>query len=121
MFVVVFVAAFAAVNLARARQISTEITARRTTRCGLIAATGGLAGIASFWRGRVGGAESCRNGETWRAYTSGRTQEWIAARHGIDQSQVSPILTEVRTTLPEDAREVDGLWPWTPWAICTPR
>lgn len=74
-FVVAFVAVFAAVNLARARQIGTEITARRTARLAalgalqprrpprehahwgkivrwLIAATGGLAGVASFWRGR---------------------------------------------------------------------
>lgn len=49
---------------------------------------------------RLGG----RNGEIWRQYASGRTQEWIAERHGIDQSRVSQILIEVRKSLPDDAR-----------------
>lgn len=57
-------------------------------------------------RDRLGG----RNGELWRAYTSGRTQEWIAERHGIAQSTVSEIIGEVRKSLPEDAR--------ADWRLC---
>lgn len=47
---------------------------------------------------------SGRNGAIWRAYASGRTQEWIAEQHGISQSRVSQILDEVREVLPADAR-----------------
>lgn len=46
-----------------------------------------------------------RNGEIWRAYTSGRNQEWIGAKYGIDQSRVSQIIGEIRAALPADARE----------------
>lgn len=45
-----------------------------------------------------------RNGEIWRAYVLGRTQESIAAEHGISQQRVSQVLTAVRESIPADAR-----------------
>lgn len=59
------------------------------------------------WRpdGSVISVTGARNGAIWRAYISGRTQGWIADRHGIDQTRVSQILAEVRAALPADALE----------------
>lgn len=52
-------------------------------------------------RDRLGG----RNGEVWRAYVNGRTQEWIAERLDLSQQRIAQILSEVRDSLPEDARQ----------------
>ena len=41
-----------------------------------------------------------RNGEIWRAYLDGATQEKIAQRYGIVQSRVSAIIAEVRASIP---------------------
>ncbi|GAB3115657.1 hypothetical protein GCM10027160_23320 [Streptomyces calidiresistens] len=46
-----------------------------------------------------------RNGEVWRRYLSGWTQERIAAEHGITQSRVSRIIAEVRESIPEEDRQ----------------
>jgi hypothetical protein len=45
-----------------------------------------------------------RNGEIWRAYVSGATQETIAAEHGITRERVSQILKEIRDSIPEEER-----------------
>lgn len=45
-----------------------------------------------------------RNGLIWRAYVQGATQEAIAAEHGLTQSMVSRILTEIRASIPEEDR-----------------
>jgi transcriptional regulator with XRE-family HTH domain len=45
-----------------------------------------------------------RNGQVWRAYVGGATQESIAAEHGVSQQRVSQILAEVREVIPADAR-----------------
>jgi hypothetical protein len=42
-----------------------------------------------------------RDGEVWRAYLFGYTQERIAADHGISQSRVSQIITEIRASIPQ--------------------
>lgn len=42
-----------------------------------------------------------RNGEIWRGYLFGITQEALAEEHGISQARVSQILSEVRNSLPE--------------------
>lgn len=48
-----------------------------------------------------------RNGEIWRGYLFGRTQEALAEEYGISQTRISQIITEVRNTLPEtDANEL---------------
>jgi DNA-binding transcriptional regulator LsrR (DeoR family) len=41
-----------------------------------------------------------RNGEIWRAYLDGATQEKIGERYGISQVQVSRIIAEVRASIP---------------------
>lgn len=41
-----------------------------------------------------------RNGDIWRAYLDGTTQEAIAQRYGIVQSRVSAIIAEVRASIP---------------------
>jgi DNA-binding CsgD family transcriptional regulator len=46
-----------------------------------------------------------RNGEIWRMYTSGLTQQAIAARLGMHQSSVSNVLKQVRDALPADERD----------------
>jgi hypothetical protein len=43
-----------------------------------------------------------RNGEIWRGYLLGRTQEALADEHGIAQQRVSQILAEVRDALGTD-------------------
>jgi hypothetical protein len=45
-----------------------------------------------------------RDGEVWRAYVGGATQERIAAEHGITQQRVSQVLAEVRATIPDGTR-----------------
>ena len=48
-----------------------------------------------------------RNGEIWRAYLFGKTQEAIAEEFGIVQQRVSQIIRDVRESLPEtDANEL---------------
>jgi hypothetical protein len=47
-----------------------------------------------------------RNGDVWRAYVSGETQESLAQRYGIDQSRVSQICSAVRASLP--AEDIDA-------------
>lgn len=48
-----------------------------------------------------------RNGEIWRSYLFGKTQEAIAEEYGISQQRVSEIVREVRESLPEtDAQEL---------------
>lgn len=43
-----------------------------------------------------------RNGDIWRAYCSGATQEALADQHGIAQSRVSQIIAAVQASLPEE-------------------
>ena len=56
-----------------------------------------------------------RNGEVWRLYCQGLTQEAIGERFSITQERVSAIIREVRATIPEVdrtqllMREVDFL------------
>lgn len=45
-----------------------------------------------------------RDGEVWRAYLYGHTQEQIATDHGISQSRVSQILTEIRQSIPQTSK-----------------
>lgn len=45
-----------------------------------------------------------RDGQVWRAYILGRTQEAIAAEHGISQQRVSQILSEIRSSIPATDR-----------------
>lgn len=48
-----------------------------------------------------------RNGEIWRSYLFGKTQEAIAEEYGISQQHVSEIIRKVRESLPEaDALEL---------------
>lgn len=42
-----------------------------------------------------------RNGDVWRAYLNGATQDAIAARYDLSQARVSQILADVRTSIPE--------------------
>jgi hypothetical protein len=42
-----------------------------------------------------------RDGQVWRAYLYGHTQEQIAADHDISQSRVSQIITEIRNSIPQ--------------------
>lgn len=46
-----------------------------------------------------------RNGRIWRDYCAGRTQEALAAEHGISQARVSQIISQVRDSIPEEVRE----------------
>jgi hypothetical protein len=46
-----------------------------------------------------------RNGEAWRLYTAGLTQEAIGKRLGLDQSVVSRTLAAVRAGIPVEERE----------------
>lgn len=52
-----------------------------------------------------------RNGEIWQGYLAGRTQESLAAEHGITQQVVSAIIKKVRESIPaadrEELRRVD--------------
>lgn len=50
-----------------------------------------------------------RNGQIWRAYLEGHTQEAIAERFGISQQRVSQIIEEVRESIPEVARVAAAL------------
>lgn len=43
-----------------------------------------------------------RNGQVWQAYLLGRTQESIAAEHGVSQQRIAQILKEVRKSIPEE-------------------
>src|SRR3546814_9105885 len=45
-----------------------------------------------------------RDGAVWRAYVMGHTQEQIAAKHGISQSRVSQIITEIRDSIPQTSK-----------------
>jgi hypothetical protein len=45
-----------------------------------------------------------RDGEIWRAYTRGETQESIGKRFGITQTRVSQIIVQVRASIPEPDR-----------------
>lgn len=45
-----------------------------------------------------------RNGQIWREYINGSTQDAIGERYGIHQSRVSQILAEVRKAIPEEDR-----------------
>jgi hypothetical protein len=47
-----------------------------------------------------------RNGIIWRDFCAGATQEALAEEHGISQSRISQIITEVRASLP--AADVDA-------------
>lgn len=42
-----------------------------------------------------------RNGEIWRAYLFGKTQEAIAEEFGLSQQRVSELIRDVRESLPE--------------------
>jgi transcriptional regulator with XRE-family HTH domain len=46
-----------------------------------------------------------RNGDIWRRYVGGATQESLAERYGIDQSRVSQIISAVRASIPEQTRD----------------
>lgn len=46
-----------------------------------------------------------RNGDIWKAYISGSTQEAIAEKHGITRERVSQILSQVRASIPEVDKE----------------
>lgn len=46
-----------------------------------------------------------RNGQIWRDYCGGRTQESLARQHGISQARVSQIISQVRASIPEVKRE----------------
>lgn len=41
-----------------------------------------------------------RDGQIWRAYILGRTQEAIAAEHGISRQRVGQVLEEIRAGIP---------------------
>jgi hypothetical protein len=41
-----------------------------------------------------------RNGDIWRAYLDGASQEKIGQRYGISQQQVSRVIAEVRASIP---------------------
>lgn len=41
-----------------------------------------------------------RNGQVWRAYILGSTQEQIAAEHGVSRQRVGQILEEIRASIP---------------------
>ena len=43
-----------------------------------------------------------RNGQVWQAYLLGRTQESIAAEHGVSQQRIAQILKEVRKSIPDE-------------------
>lgn len=45
-----------------------------------------------------------RDGEIWRAYLHGHTQERIAADQGISQQRVSQIITEIREAIPQTSK-----------------
>lgn len=45
-----------------------------------------------------------RNGDIWRAYVGGATQEAIASEYGVSQQRVSQVLAEVRDSIPDTAR-----------------
>jgi transcriptional regulator with XRE-family HTH domain len=45
-----------------------------------------------------------RDGEVWRAYLYGHTQEQIATDHGISQQRVSQIVTEIRESIPQTSK-----------------
>jgi hypothetical protein len=45
-----------------------------------------------------------RDGEVWRAYLYGHTQEQIATDHGISQQRVSQIITEIRDSIPQASK-----------------
>lgn len=42
-----------------------------------------------------------RDGDIWRAYCNGKTQEALAREFGISQSRISQIINEVRASIPE--------------------
>ena len=42
-----------------------------------------------------------RNGEIWRSYLFGKTQEAIAEEFGLSQQRVSELIRDVRESLPE--------------------
>lgn len=46
-----------------------------------------------------------RDGEIWRAYVGGSTQEAIASRFGISQSRVSQIIAAVRASVQPEEKE----------------
>lgn len=46
-----------------------------------------------------------RNGEVWRAYLRGETQESIGARVGVSQTRVSQIIADARQAIPLQTRE----------------
>ena len=50
-----------------------------------------------------------RNGQIWRDYCAGKTQDALAEEHGLSQAQVSRIIADVRATIPvtdlEQARQ----------------
>jgi hypothetical protein len=45
-----------------------------------------------------------RDGQIWRAYILGATQERIAGEHGVSRQRVGQILGEVRASIPAEAR-----------------
>jgi predicted transcriptional regulator len=45
-----------------------------------------------------------RNGQIWRSYILGHTQEQIAAEHDLSQARVSEIIRAVRESIPDNAR-----------------
>lgn len=46
-----------------------------------------------------------RNGVIWRDYCGGKTQEALAAEHGLSRGRVSQIIRQVRDSIPEEVRE----------------
>lgn len=46
-----------------------------------------------------------RNGEIWRAYVRGKTQEEIAEKYGLTQPAVSNAISRVRDSIPQVERE----------------
>jgi transcriptional regulator with XRE-family HTH domain len=49
-----------------------------------------------------------RNGELWRGWISGTSQDALAERFGISQQRVSQIIAEIRKSIPEPQKE--ELW-----------
>lgn len=45
-----------------------------------------------------------RDGRIWRSYVLGRTQEAIAAEHGISRQRVGQVLEEIRASIPATDR-----------------
>ena len=50
-----------------------------------------------------------RNGEVWRLYLQGHTQESLAEQFGVSQQRISQVINEVRESIPEVNRVAAAL------------